>query len=383
MKKFVCLLFLGLNFACENKVEMNNKVAEIQLQKVFFTLPKDLPKPFIPSDNPITEEKVDLGRHLFYEKKLSINNKFSCGTCHLQSRAFTEDKKVAQGVLGHNHTKNSMSLTNIGYASILTWANPNMNKLETQMLLPIFGENPPELAMSGRENELLDKLKKEALYQNKFAKAFPEQKNPINLENITKAIASFERTLVSFNSPYDKYIYNKDEKALSEAAKRGAKLFYSEKLECFHCHGGFNFSDSTKHEKTTFIEYSFHNTGLYDLNNQGDYPKGGQGVFEISHNVKDMGAFKAPTLRNIELTSPYMHDGSISTLEEVLEHYSQGGRTISRGEYQGKGSENIHKSGFVKGFQLSVEEKNEVLEFLKSLTDKEFITNKKFSDPFN
>ncbi|MEK7432826.1 MAG: MbnH family di-heme enzyme [Cyanobacteriota bacterium] len=380
MKKFICLLIL---FSCtfqSNKEPISKK--ELFTTNAFSNIHKDIPKPLIPEDNPITDEKIDLGRYLFYEKKLSIDNKFSCATCHEQTRAFTENKKVAIGVLGHSHTKNSMSLTNVGYNSILTWANSNLSKLEIQMLLPMFGESPPELAMSGKEDELIKKLEKEILYQKKFKEAFPNSNNPINIENITKAIASFERSLVSFNSPYDKYIYEKNKDAISDSAKKGERLFFSEKLECFHCHGGFNFSDSTKHERSAFIEFNLHNNGLYNLNNNGDYPKGGQGFFDISHNKKDMGKFKAPTLRNIEVTSPYMHDGSISTLEDVIDHYSKGGRTIASGEFLGDGSKNPYKSGFVKGFTLSDEEKQDLLEFLKSLTDRDFLSNSKYSDPF-
>jgi cytochrome c peroxidase len=153
-------------------------------------------------------------------------------------------------------------------------------------------------------------------------------------------------------------------------------------LECFHCHGGFNFSDSTRHEKSAFIEFNLHNTGLYNLNGKSQYPKFEQGFFEVSRNEKDIGKFKAPTLRNIELTAPYMHDGSINTLEDVVDHYAQGGRTITTGEFAGVGSKNYYKDGFVKGFKITPEEKTDLIEFLKSLTDQTFITDQNLSDPF-
>lgn len=379
MKKLIYLLPIFL-FACQNTNDVSYK-AEANFKNNFFKIASDLPKPHVPEDNALTEEKIDLGRYLFYEKKLSINNKTSCGTCHIQSKAFTDGKKVAEGTLGHKHTKNSMSLTNVGYNSILTWGNENLSKLELQMLLAMFGESPPELAMSGHEEDLINRLKADPMYVEKFEKAF-HTKNSITLENITKSIASFERTLVSFNSPYDKYMYNNDQNAISDSAKRGQKLFYSEKLECFHCHGGFNFSDSTRHEKSAFIEFNLHNTGLYNLNGKSQYPKGEQGFFEVSRNEKDIGKFKAPTLRNIELTAPYMHDGSINTLEEVVDHYAQGGRTITTGEFAGVGSKNYYKDGFVKGFKITPEEKTDLIEFLKSLTDQTFITDKNLSDPF-
>lgn len=347
-----------------------------------FDLYDGIPKPFYPQDNTITIEKAELGRHLFYDKRMSINNTFSCATCHDQSKAFTDGKVVAEGVLKEKHTKNSMSLTNVGYSSILTWGNPNFSLLEVQMLGPIFGENPHELGMLGKEKELLEKLKSIPKYKDLFKSAFPEQNDPITLENITKSIATFERTLTSFNSPYDKYEFGKDPNAISEKAKRGRELFFSEKFECFHCHGGFNFSDSTKHEKTVFTEFGFHNNGLYNINNNDEYPVGGKGIYDVTLRKEDIGKFKAPTLRNIEVTSPYMHDGSISTLEEVLDHYARGGRIIKDGVNAGDGSINKNKSGFVKGFDLSKEEKDDLLEFLKSLTDKDFLTNPKYSDPW-
>lgn len=382
MKKYI-YLFCFFLFSCQSEKIIEKKIAtnNFNLTADFFNLPSDIPKPYIPEDNTLTKEKIDLGRYLFYEKKLSINNKFSCASCHEQNKAFTDGKKVAEGTLGHSHSKNSMTLTNVAYNSILTWGNSNLSKLEIQMLLPMFGESPPELAMSGKEEELINRLKNIPLYQEKFKKAFNSE-NAITIENITKAIASFQRVLVSFDSSYDKFLYKNEINAISESAKRGQRMFYSERLECFHCHGGFNFSDSTKHEKTAFEEFNLHNTGLYNLDGKGLYPKNGQGFYEISRNEKDMGKFRAPTLRNIALTAPYMHDGSIASLEEVIEHYAQGGRTIKTGEFAGEGSKNPYKSGFVKGFSLSKEEKEDLIEFLKSLTDYTFINNKNFSDPF-
>jgi cytochrome c peroxidase len=170
--------------------------------------------------------------------------------------------------------------------------------------------------------------------------------------------------------------------ALSDAAKRGLGLFLSERLECFHCHGGFNFSDSLSHQATPFDEVAFHNTGLYNIDGQGSYPHPNQGIFSLTGDPLDMGRFKAPSLRNIALTAPYMHDGSIQTLREVVEHYAAGGRTITEGEYAGIGSDNPYKSEFVPGFIISEEEMADLLTFLETLTDDSFITNPAFSDPF-
>lgn len=344
-------------------------------------LPTWMPKPVIPDDNPLTTAKVELGRHLFYEKQLSITGNYACASCHKQALAFTDGKKVAIGATGELHPRNSMSLANIGYNSVLTWANPLQQRLETQLLVPLFGEHPIEMGMAGKEADILKFLHNNPKYSQMFANAFSQEPNPINLSNLTKALAAFERTLISINSPYDRYRYGGNSQAISEATKRGERLFTSERLECFHCHGGINFSDSIKHERLAFTEIAFHNTGLYNINEEGAYPPNNTGVYELSHEPKDMGRFKAPTLRNIALTAPYMHDGSIATLEEVIEHYQAGGRTINQGKWTGIGSSNPHKSAFIQGFKLTSSEKSDLLAFLRSLTDEEFINNPVFSDP--
>lgn len=347
-----------------------------------WNIPAWMPKPIVPADNPMNFQKVELGRHLFYEQRLSITGEFSCATCHLQKLAFTDGKMVAVGATGEKHPRNSMSLANIAYNPILTWANPLITKLENQALVPIFGEHPVEMGMVGREKQILAMLRDDAKYPQMFKDAFINEKNPINLSNLTKALAAFQRSLISVSSPYDKYRFGGDTNAISPAAKRGEKLFNSEDLECFHCHGGINFTDSVMHEKLAFQEIAFHNTGLYNIDGKGAYPANNTGVYEITSKPTDMGRFKAPTLRNIALTAPYMHDGSIATLEEVIDHYQAGGRTIKTGEFAGIGSTNPFKSEFISGFKLSKSEKQDLLAFLRSLTDEEFIKNPAFSNPY-
>ncbi|MBE9009213.1 di-heme enzyme [Pseudanabaenaceae cyanobacterium LEGE 13415] len=346
-----------------------------------WSLPARLPKPVVPADNPMSAEKVELGRHLFYEKRLSITGQHSCASCHDQKRAFSDGNAIAVGATGEKHPRNSMSLANVAYNSVLTWANPLMTRLETQALVPLFGEHPIELGMVGKEDQILALLRQDPNYRERFAKAFG--RDGINISNLVKAIAAFERSLISFNSPYDRYRFGGDKTAISDSAKRGEKLFHSERLECFHCHGGFNFSDSAKHERLAFSEVAFHNTGLYNIDNKGAFPPRNTGVYEITSQLSDMGRFRAPTLRNIALTAPYMHDGSIATLEEVIEHYRVGGRTIHSGEFAGVGRNNPFKSHFISGFELTEAEKQDLLAFLQSLTDKTFITNPAFSDPMN
>ena len=345
-----------------------------------WNLPKWTPKPVVPENNPMTAEKVKLGRHLFYEPRLSITGKYSCASCHKQSLAFTDGKKVALGSTNESHARNSMSLANVAYSPVLTWANPLMTSLESQALIPIFGEHPIEMGMVGKEQQMMQWMQNDPKYRQMFASAFDDEQ-PVSVGNLTKAIASFQRSLVSFKSPYDRYRYQGEANAISAAAKRGERLFNSERMECFHCHSGINFSDSIKHENLAFTETAFHNTGLYNIDGEGSYPPNNIGVKEITQEAEDMGRFKAPSLRNVALTAPYMHDGSVATLREVIAHYQAGGRTITEGEWAGVGSTSPYKSGFVKGFEVTESEIDDLIAFLESLTDREFITNPDYSDP--
>ncbi|MCW6053157.1 di-heme enzyme [Lyngbya sp. CCAP 1446/10] len=374
-----CFLAMSLSAVLSST---NSSLANPPTFTYNWNIPPGIPKPIVPTDNPISYEKVELGKHLFYEKRLSVTGEFSCASCHIQAKAFTDGKTLGVGATGEKHPRNAMSLANIGYNSVLTWANPLQNQLESQLLVPLFGEHPVEMGMVGKEEELLLILRSDSQYQKMFAAAFSQQPNPINISNLAKAIASFERTLISLSSPYDRYRYNGDSRAISASAKRGEELFNSERLECFHCHGGLNFSDSIMHDRLAFKEIAFHNTGLYNIDGKGAYPPNNTGVYEITSEPSDMGKFKAPTLRNIALTAPYMHDGSIKTLPEVIGHYKAGGRTIKKGELAGIGSENPLKSNFVSGFKLNVQEQRDLLAFLHSLTDEDFIINPAFSDPF-
>lgn len=331
-----------------------------------WALPEGFPVPPVPKDNPMTAAKVDLGRHLFYDKRLSLDGSMSCASCHEQALAFSDGKTLPEGVTGETLPRNSMALFNLAYTPVLTWANPQLTHLETQMLIPLFGEDPPELGLVGQEAEMLARLAALPLYQEKFKGAFPGVQNPFTLQFLTQALASFERSLVSADSPYDRYVYQGEEQAISAAALRGEALFFSERLECFHCHGGFNFSDSTQHAGSTFLEFNFHNTGLYS-----EYPANAQGLKELTGKASDSGKFRAPSLRNIAVSAPYMHDGSVADLDAVIDHYAAGGR-----------AEHVNKSGFVKGFTLTAQERADLKAFLESLTDERFLTNPAHSDPF-
>lgn len=355
----------------------------LALEPYVWDVPSRFPVPKVPDDNPITVEGAALGRFLFYDTRLSGNQSQACASCHQQARAFTDGLPVAIGSTGQFHPRNSMNLTNVAYDSVLAWANPMLVRLEKQIPLPMFGETPVELGLAGREDELLARLRDDARYRRLFAEAFPAAADPVSVQNVVRAIASFCRTLVSSNSPFDDYYYRFDDNALSDSALRGNDLFFTERLECFHCHGGFNFSASTTFVGKEFDEVQFDNNGLYDIDGQGAFPPNNRGILEITGDPRDMGRFKAPTLRNAEVTAPFMHDGSMATLEDVLiDQYGHGGRLTTEGPFAGDGSTSPLKSQFVRGFTLTDGEKADVLEFLHSLLDSRFLTNPRLSDPF-
>ena len=346
--------------------------------------PAGLPPPRVPEGNPMSVAKVELGRWLFYDTRLSLNETQSCGSCHEQALAFTDGRARGLGSTGEEHPRSSMSLVNIAYVPRLTWANPNLRTLEQQALLPLFGEAPVELGMSGREDTLLARIRGDAAYVARFADAFPERAvggaDPITVASIADAIAAFQRSILSANSPYDQYRAG-DRSALSDAERRGMDLFFSEQLECFHCHGGPLFADSLDHTRLPVAEVAFHNTGLYNLDGAGAYPDNNRGVMDVSERPEDMGRFRAPTLRNIAVTAPYFHDGSALTLDDVIDHYAAGGRTIAEGPYAGVGATSPLKSESLIGFELTDTQRADLIAFLNSLTDQDVLTNPRWSNP--
>ena len=356
--------------------------ATLEAQRAYvWNLPKGFPTPRVPADNPMTAAKVELGRHLFYDNRMSVNGGSSCATCHKQELAFTDGKAVSTGTTGEPHPRGAMSLVNIAYNAVLTWSNPGMKELERQALLPMFGEHPIELGL--REGDgFLETLRSDPKYRELFERAFPEPGERFTNANVTRALASFERSIISARSPWDRYHYGGDDGAVSDAAKRGEVLFFNQHLSCFRCHGGFNFSGATLSEGHPVRDPDFHNTGLYNVPGGLGYPAPNLGIFEFTRDPKDAGKFKAPTLRNIALTAPYMHDGSIATLEEVLEHYAAGGRTLRSGPYAGIGHDNTNKDPLIGGFKLSGQERSDLVEFLKSLTDEEVLHDRRFANPW-
>lgn len=343
-------------------------------------LPPGFPVPYVPEDNPMSAAKVELGRHVFYDERLSIDGTMSCATCHRQELAFTDGRAHGVGATGEEHVRGAMTLANVAYASTLSWADPALVALEEHALVPLFGDDPIEMGLVD-EADLIARISDDPTYLDLFEQAFPDQAQPMTLHNVTASLACFQRTLISGRSPFDRWFYEGDEAAVSDAVKRGYELFHHP-FGCFYCHFGFDFTDAVFFADLPERSTPFHNVGLYNLDEQGAYPEHDMGLYAITGKAEDMGRFKAPTLRNIAVTGPYMHDGSIETLAEVLEHYADGGRTIPKGPYAGVGADNPHKDVLMGSFDLGPHELSDGMALLESLTDQEFLTNPAFSDPW-
>lgn len=307
-------------------------------------IPFGFPEPNIPNDNPMTEEGVELGKKLFYDRILSKDNSHSCASCHFQNKSFSDPNRFSIGVNGLAGDKNASALVNLAWNTTNFW-DGRVITLEEQALDPITNE----LELHTSWTEVVSKIKNNDEYRELFSRAF----NTVNFDSshVVKAISQFERTLISGNSKFDKYVRNEINLDVSEL--RGLEIFNSEKGDCFHCHS-----------YPLFTSNDFHNNGLdpeITMNN---------GRMNVTNNPYDKGKFKSPTLRNVELTAPYMHDGRFQTLEEVIEHYNFGGHNSLT-------IDPLMKKVDI-GLGLNSQEKIDLINFLKTLTDSTFITNNDF-----
>ena len=303
-------------------------------------LPRGFPAPAVPADNPMSEAKVALGRRLFFEPRLSITGQYSCASCHEPARAFTDGRALARGATGGATQNNAMALVNVAYNTSYGWAKPQVRSLEAQMLEPLLNEHPVEMGMKGRESAVSAELSADASYRAAFAAAFPESGGEATFDRLVKAIAAFERTLISGRSPFDDYVFAGRHDALDPAQKRGMELFFSSRLGCSACHSGFNFAGNWRDAQGATGEPSFATNGV------------------------STAPMRVPTLRNVALTAPYMHDGRFSTLEAVVAHYESAGRNASAPTPAGHPG--LH------AFTLSATERAELVAFLESLTDSTF-----------
>ncbi|QKS02217.1 cytochrome-c peroxidase [Sphingomonas sp. CL5.1] len=253
-------------------------------------LPGSVPAPAVPVDNPMTAAKIELGRRLFYDADLSVDGTMSCASCHEQRHGFTDGNAGHPGVHGDPARRNVPGLANVAWLPSYTWGNPRIRSLEAQAMVPIFGTNPVEMGMRGMETELVRRLAADDCYRRMFAAAFPASGGRIDIRAVTRALAAFERTLVSFGARYDQ------EGSLDPQARRGAALF---RAACASCHSGRDFTDGRFHR---ILPPAASDRGLGEITGRKD----------------DDGKFRTPGLRNVAVTQPYFHDGSAKTIADAI-----------------------------------------------------------------
>ncbi|MFK7757800.1 MAG: cytochrome-c peroxidase [Flavobacteriales bacterium] len=334
----IALIFL-LVYSCKKANSVHGEDID---RPISLELPDHFPPVIFPEDNALTEKRIELGRRLFYDTRLSRDNSLSCASCHLQEASFTDQLNVSEGIEGRLSHRNAPTLGNVAYQSRL-FVEGGVPNLEIQVLSPIgdpneFDHDVNIIEADLKADPLLNSLSQTAYNRN------------IDMYVVTRAIASFERTMITGNSKYDHFLLGQAQ--LTSHEELGRSLFFGSELNCSTCHDGHNFTDG-----------NYHNIGLYE-----EYED--EGRFRITNDESDKGKMKTPSLRNVELTAPYMHNGSIETLDQVLEHFISGGEN------------HTNKSHLVVPLNLSAAEKSALLAFLKTLTDYEFINNPKFQ-PLN
>lgn len=330
----------------------------------------------------------DLGQYLFFDTRLSFNNTKACASCHDPKFAFSDSYRRSITASGDRVLHNAPSLLNVSENFYFDWANPSVTTLLKQSDRPMLSVTPIELGITGHEQEILDRLSRDNIYSARFPNAFPypdsyrdegNRENTFTILNIKKALEAYVRSLRSASSPYDKYVSG-DSTALTPEARKGMVLFFSNKLKCASCHPPPLFTNAAITKNTDSIYF---NTGLYNINNSGLYPATDNGVRLLSGKREDDGKFKTPTLRNVELTAPYTHDGSVNSLDEMIDIYQRGGRLLQNHPWQGDGKLNPNKHASITGFRLTTDEKRQLIHFLVSLTDTTLLVNPKFQNPFH
>lgn len=290
-------------------------------------------------EDPGEAKRAALGRELFYAPILSSDGGVSCASCHRQDKAFTDGRSLSLGAFGRTGKRNAPSLVNVAYRTRLFWHGGSPS-LELQALGPLSDPNEHDF----QPEQTVQVLKDDPYYTRRFDEVFGKAPS---LTTLTQAIAAFERTIISYNSPFDRYSAG-DTSAMSESAVRGMDIFYG-KAECFHCHVGRNFSDNRAHNNA-FLLFN------PDI-----------GVAQVTDAEEDVGKFITPTLRNVALTGPYMHAGQLATLEEVIDHYNEGGQP------------NPNADPLIRSLDLSETEQADLLAFLNALTDETVATNPAWS----
>ena len=318
----------------------SNDEIEIPMEDIPFvvSLPFGFPMPDVPEENYLTEARVALGKRLFYDPILSLDSTISCNSCHLQEFAFADNRQFSPGIEGRLGFRNSPSLANVTFLSEVN-KDGGVPKLELQALVPI----EDEFEMDLRIQEAVTRLQRHPYYSEQALKAYGR---PVDAFVITRSLAAFLRTMISGRSKYDEYLEGLV--ALTALEERGRQLFFSAKTNCSNCHSGFNFTNN-----------QFENNGTYDVYED-------LGRQRVTILASDIGKFRVPSLRNITLTAPYMHDGNIANLEAVIAHYNNGG------------TDHPNKNPLIRPLQLTDEEQLALVAFLNTLTDPYFVVDPTF-----
>jgi cytochrome c peroxidase len=303
-------------------------------------VPPEFPPLPSPADNPFTPEKFALGQALFFDKRLSRTGEIACGSCHLQANAFSDPRRVSEGIEGRTGTRNAPPLFNLAWTTSFFW-DGGVDSLERQAMAPIMDPNEMDLPLE----QATARVAADPSYPPRFQAVFGTDVTPLA---VTQALASFVRGLVSGDNRVDRHRRGEPH-ALTAAERRGMAIFEGERGECFHCHTGFNLTNDR-----------FANNGTFQ-------PGGDVGRQRITGKANDLGRFRVPSLRNVAVTAPYMHDGSLATLQEVIDHYDRGG----------SGHESTDAN--IRKLRLTPGEKRDLLEFLEALTDETFLGDPKLS----
>ena len=358
MKRYsiALLLFLHSALLYADTIKADNLLPENLL---------GLPKLSIPNHNSQSPEKIALGKKLFNDKRLSQDGTISCASCHDEQRAFTDGQKVAVGIRQQTGFRNAPTVINAAFYQTL-FLDGRAASLEEQALGPFL--NPIEHGLKNKQ-QIVEIVRQDQQYQQQFAKVFNAVDSAITAEQIAQAIASFERTLIAGNSAFDRYLFGRDRQALNQSEARGMRLF-RRKGNCANCH-------EISGKDALFMDNRFYNLGVgfAKVNSQiaefvqalragenadefafTDAQRAELGRFNVTHIIADIGKFKTPTLRNIAITAPYLHDGSVNTLEEVVEYYDKGG------------VKNPFLDSAIFPLHLTDQEKQDLVAFLKALT---------------
>lgn len=353
------LVFVGFS-GCKPDDTDAGQVVEWDTTPFALTYPQHIVAPLLPLDNPLTVAKVELGRMLFHEPKLSGDESMSCATCHLQSAAFTDTARLSVGIRGLEGHRNAMSVFNMAWNDNGFFWDGRAELLRHQSLLPIQDSLEMDETLAGAAA----KLSAEEIYQHAFIRAFGDDE--VTAERMALAMEQFMLTITSFNSKYDRYLAGME--SLTDSELRGLELFNTEYNEffpefsgadCQHCHGGPNFSNN-----------QYMNNGLDEESEMTDL-----GRMAVTENPSHLGQFKVTSLRNIALTAPYMHDGRFNTLEEVIDHYNEGLHASST-------LDPALAATMSTGLMLTAQDKEDLINFLHTLTDEQLAQESDYSSPF-